>query len=134
DAAGFAYCVGPALFVGIESAAVAGGADPQLGTTVEPVFTDVGIAIFNQLAAQCFQPPGGPTPCPTRQVAIVVDETVISAPTINAESFARDQIVIAGSFTQTDADELTEALTADGELEVRPVLLLLGPVDDAGDG
>lgn len=132
---GFGYCVGPALFVEVESAGVADGADldPQLGSTVEPIFTEAGIGLFNQLAAQCFQPPGGPTPCPSRQVAIVADDIVVSAPTIQVSEFARDQIVIAGSLTPQEAKALADAMVADGLLEVRPVLLLLGP-SGATDG
>ena len=48
--------------------------------------------------------------CPTRRLAIVLDHQVISAPSINAQSFARNQIVISGAFEEEEARLLAEAL------------------------
>lgn len=123
DSEGFRYCVGPALLVEVESAAV--GSIPGAGPTVDPVFTDVGIEVFNTLAAECFVT--NQSVCPTGQVAVVSAGVVISAPTINAAAFARDQIVISGTFTDAEAAALATALSDSGRVEMRAVLLALGP-------
>jgi preprotein translocase subunit SecD len=62
---------------------------------------------FNAIAAECFN--GAPT-CPTRQLAIVLDGRVVSAPSINAPSFAADAISISGDFTESEAKELALVL------------------------
>jgi preprotein translocase subunit SecD len=62
---------------------------------------------FNAIAAQCFN--GQPT-CPTRQLAIVLDGKVVSAPSINAASFAADAISISGDFTESEAKDLALVL------------------------
>ncbi len=62
---------------------------------------------FNAIAAQCFN--GQPT-CPTRQLAIVLDGKVVSAPSINAASFAADAISISGDFSESEAKDLALVL------------------------
>lgn len=62
---------------------------------------------FNAIAAQCFN--GQPT-CPTRQLAIVLDGQVVSAPSINAASFAADAISISGDFSESEAKDLALVL------------------------
>ena len=77
---------------------------------VAPVLTDdeSGIGALNLLAGPCFER----TPdCPTGQVAMVLDGKVLSAPTIQAESFEADQIIIAGDFTQQETEELADQLS-----------------------
>ena len=71
------------------------------------VLTSDGIVQFNETIRDCFD--GAPT-CPTRQLAIVVDRVVISAPSINAPEFERDQISISGGFTQAEAEALAAGL------------------------
>ncbi|MCO8126012.1 hypothetical protein NHL50_02190 [Acidimicrobiia bacterium EGI L10123] len=71
------------------------------------VLTSDGIATFNESTRACFD--GAPT-CPTRQLAILVDRAVISAPSINAPEFERDQISISGGFTQDEAEALAAGL------------------------
>jgi len=124
DAEGFRYCVGPGVQIGIESVGAVAG---PVGPAIEPVMTEAGIETFNLLAGECFEPEAGNSPCPTGQLAIVADGRVLSAPTINAPSFARDQIVIAGSFTIEEAEVIADAMAAEQQLLVRPVLLNLGP-------
>ncbi len=63
---------------------------------------DAGIRLFNTVAGQCF---GGEPTCPTRQLAIVLDGVVESAPSINAAAFERDAIQISGAFTQERAED-----------------------------
>jgi len=65
------------------------------------------IDAFNAIAAECFS--GSPT-CPSKQLAIVLDSEVISAPTIQQPSFERDKIQISGSFTESEAKDLALVL------------------------
>ena len=62
---------------------------------------------FNAIAAECFN--GAPT-CPTRQLAIVLDGRVVSAPSINAPSFNPDDISISGDFSEGEAKDLALVL------------------------
>lgn len=124
DADGLRYCVGPALQVGIESAVAV---DAPFGPSIEPVLTEAGIEAFNLLAGECFDPTIGKSSCPSSQVAIVTDGGILSAPTINAPEFARDQLVISGGFTIEEAGVIADALAAEQMLTIRPVLLALGP-------
>jgi preprotein translocase subunit SecD len=66
-----------------------------------------GIDQFNAIAAQC-SPPS--QTCPTGQLAIVLDSVVQSAPVIQTSSFSKDDIVISGSFTESEAKDLAVAL------------------------
>jgi preprotein translocase subunit SecD len=66
-----------------------------------------GIDQFNDIAAQC-SPPS--ETCPTGRLAIVLDSVVKSAPTIQAPSFAADDIAITGEFTESDAKDLALVL------------------------
>lgn len=76
-----------------------------------------GIDAFNALAAACHATTAA---CPSGQLAIVVDGTVVSAPRINAPSFERDLISISGVFTAAEADDLA-ALLRSGAMPVRLV-------------
>lgn len=86
--------------------------------TVELAFTADGIAGFNALAATCVPasatcPPSGisqQSGQPVGSVAIELDGIVQSAPTIQAASFQRDQVVISGSFTEAEAKDLALVL------------------------
>lgn len=103
------YAVGPVSLTGsaLETARF------NLGNTgqwvVAPNFKSGsdGIGGFNAVAGQCFTK--GST-CPTGQLAIVLDGRVLSAPTINSQSFKADQIEITGSFTERTAKDLATAL------------------------
>jgi preprotein translocase subunit SecD len=114
DRDGFRYCLGPAVLdeerlTGdmVETADVGLGPD---GWQVNPTFRPGpdGIDKFNAIAGICFV--GAEDVCPTRQLAIVLDHEVISAPSINAARFNRDQIVISGAFTEEEARRLAESL------------------------
>lgn len=65
------------------------------------------IDAFNAIAGECFA--GVPT-CPSKQLAIVLDSRVVSAPTIQQASFQRDQIQISGSFSESEAKDLALVL------------------------
>ncbi len=115
DDDGLVYRLGP---VALSGAAIE-GADATRASSgdwrVQLVFRagPEGIDRFNELAGRCFE--GGPT-CPglgmdgRGQLAVVLDGTVVSAPTINVASFARDQIVISGSGDRAEAEALAVAL------------------------
>lgn len=62
---------------------------------------------FNAIAAECFN---GAATCPSRQLAIVLDERVVSAPAINAPAFDADGISITGQFTEREAKDLALVL------------------------
>jgi hypothetical protein len=106
---------------------------------IRPVFRagGSGIDVFNTLAAECYS--GTSTSCPTLaasihgQVAIVLDDVVLAAPTIDAPSFERDQITISGSFTEREARAIAAALQS-GALPVQLVPLSGGgsPAIDEG--
>ena len=121
DEDGIRYCLGPAVLEGnrltgdmIETADVS--LAPGAGWAVNPTFNagPNGIGQFNDVAAVCFL--GDEDICPSRQLAVVLDHQVISAPAINAPTFNRDQIVISGGntegtqFTEEEARRLAEAL------------------------
>ena len=83
----------------------------QSGTvwSVSPTFKGGadGIDQFNEIALTCNT---GAPECPTTQLAIVLDGTVISAPSINEAEFQRDQIQITGDFDEGEAKDLALVL------------------------
>ena len=56
---------------------------------VDVVLTEKAINQFNEIAGECYA--RAPS-CPTGRVAIVLNDTVMSAPMVQTESFQRDQI------------------------------------------
>jgi preprotein translocase subunit SecD len=84
--------------------------------TVNPVLRPgpAGIDPFNGLAGQCFARSAA---CPTGQLAIVVGDVVLAAPTINSDRFNRDQIELSGSYTAEQARNLADVLNL-GDLPV----------------
>lgn len=101
------YRLGPAEATG----EILSGASAQLqGVGQWAVAVEVrgdSIDEFNAIAAECFN--GAPT-CPTRQLAIVLDGRVVSAPSINAPAFNADEISISGDFTEGEAKDLALVL------------------------
>jgi hypothetical protein len=108
------YSLGPVRVGG--SAIESASADlNQIGDwEVRPVFRlgSPGIDSFNAAAVRCFQGDGA---CPTKQLAMVLDGTVLAAPTVIVPSFERDQITIAAGFDQQTAREVAAMLDS-GEL------------------
>ena len=104
------YVLGPTALTGDALSGASAGLD-QSGVTwlVRPTFRggEDGIDKFNAAAAQCFS--AAPT-CPTTQLAIVLDDDVISAPQIQTDSFERDQIQISGDFDESSAKDLALVL------------------------
>ena len=65
-----------------------------------------GEAAWNLLASQCNQ---GTSSCPSRQLAIVLDDIIQSAPVVN-EPFFSGSVQITGSFTEGEARSLARVL------------------------
>jgi preprotein translocase subunit SecD len=87
---------------------------------VSPIFKpgEDGIDLFNAVASQCYAAtpevcPGlgaDPSGTPRGLLGIVLDDVVLSAPSINQATFERDSISITGSFTQEEAESLAVSL------------------------
>jgi preprotein translocase subunit SecD len=103
------YQLGPTMLTGETLETARATLTPEGQWVVNPVFRAGadGIDAFNAAAAQCN---AGQPSCPTQQLAIVLDGRVVSAPSINAASFARDQIEISGAFNERSARDLSTAL------------------------
>jgi preprotein translocase subunit SecD len=117
DADGNAYRLGPTELTGRAVEDATAGLSQNGQWVVNPVFRsgEDGIDAFNALAAKCFA--GSDPTCPkvlpgadNGAVAIVLDGEVLTAPSINVASFARDQIEISGSFDQDSAQAVAVAL------------------------
>ena len=112
DANGNRICLGPTLLTGeaLETADVS--LDNFNQWTVNPVFKPGpdGIDAFNDAAGLCFAGSPDPEICPSGRLAIVLDERVVSSPSINSPTFARDQIVISGTFDEEEARDLATVL------------------------
>lgn len=108
------YLLGPTLLTGDALETARAALNQQGKWVVNPVFKPGadGIDKFNAAASQCYS--GGST-CPAQaggrgQLAIVLDGRVVSAPSINAATFSRDQIEISGDFTERTARDLATVL------------------------
>jgi preprotein translocase subunit SecD len=65
-----------------------------------------GADLWNALAARCF---AGGADCPTKQIAIILDGAVISAPVVQVPSFS-GSVQISGDFTEAEANDLAKIL------------------------
>ena len=100
------YLLGPAGAVG--KAVSSARAEVNNGQwTVHLSMTKDGIDSFNEVSGRCFR---GDATCPSKRLAIELDGIVQSAPTIQAETFKRDQIQISGSFSEHEAKDLALVL------------------------
>ena len=68
--------------------------------------TSNGNKLFNEIAALCF---AGAPECPTKQIAIVLDGIVRSAPAVNDSNFA-GTVSITGDFSEGEAKDLALVL------------------------
>jgi preprotein translocase subunit SecD len=82
------------------------GLDQFGGWAVNVTLRDDGLTAWNALAAACN---GGDSSCPSRRLAIVLDDTIQSAPTVNQPSFP-DEVQISGAFEEDDARSLARVL------------------------
>ena len=108
SAEGGTVCLGPSLLTGTTLETSEVGFDGR-EWSVNPVFLPgaAGIDQFNAVAAICFNRTAA---CPSQRLGIVLDGQVISAPTIQVDSFDRDRIVISGAFEEEEARDLNTAL------------------------
>ena len=88
-----------------------GSASPQIDQSsgrwlVTVDLREDGQAVWNALAAACF---AGDVSCPSRQLAIVLDDVVQSAPTVNQPSFSTG-VEITGAFTEQEVRSLARVL------------------------
>lgn len=82
---------------------------------IDLTFTGSGLDAFNQIANQCFV--RGPQ-CLSGQLALVYGERVLTAPAIQAPSFESNQLLISGSFSEAEANELAAAINGGGFFEI----------------
>ena len=85
-----------------------------IGWHVAPTFKPgaEGIDLFNEVSRRCH---GRAPSCPSGQVAIELDNEVVSAPTVQADSaifepFERSSITISGGFTEQEARDVALVL------------------------
>lgn len=89
--------------------------EPEVTAVEDQWGIDVGIApdalpAFNAAAAACFEQ--STSSCPTGQLAIVSDDTVISAPQVQQASFDETGLSISGSFTELQGRTLAAFITS----------------------
>ncbi len=109
DDQGQAYLVGPAGATGdvFENDAQAEVSNGQWVVVVSLRGGAAGEDQWNALATQCFN---RAETCPTGQIAIVLDGSVISAPVVQEAVFTGGSVQITGDFTQQEAEDLAKVL------------------------
>jgi preprotein translocase subunit SecD len=116
-ARGGSYCyVGPAggtgeVFKDDATARIISGSG--WGVTVSLRGGSAGEDVWNVMASECFN---ATETCPTKQLAIVLDGEVISAPTVDQPTFT-GSVQITGSFSESEARNLARVLNS-GSLPV----------------
>jgi hypothetical protein len=125
---GATFLLGPVVVGGSSFEATAAAESSETGWNVNATLTPNGLADWNAAAASCF---AGDEMCPSRQLALLLDDQVLTAPTVNASEFASD-VQIAGSFNEDEARSLAAAINAGvagfGLLSMEPT------TDGDGDG
>lgn len=116
-------CVGPAQGTGEVFERRSAAVDNQFGFSVNVRLNGAqGEATWNSLANQCFN--SAPT-CPSiqpgsnGQIAIVLDDVIQSAPSVNTTNFS-GQVSVTGQFTQDEAESLANILNR-GAFPVRMI-------------
>jgi len=108
------FKLGPVLVEGTALDTASASIDDTGKWQVNPVFKDGkdGIDAFNAAAARCNA--GSDPTCPGTagpgRLAVVLDNEVLTAPTINSANFQRDSIKISGSFDEKSAKDVALAL------------------------
>ena len=104
---GTVYTLGPVVVGGSPFEATAEAELSGDAWTVIATLTPDGLDDWNAAAA-CF---AGDDVCPSRQLAMLLDDQVITAPTVNAPEFSGD-VQISGIFTEAGARSLAAAINA----------------------
>ena len=109
DRDGQAYLVGPAGATGdvFENDARAEISNGRWVVIVSLRKGAAGEDQWNALTTQCFN---RTEVCPTGQIAIVLDGTVVSAPVVQEAVFTGGSVQITGDFTQQEAEDLAKVL------------------------
>lgn len=118
SASGQRYLVGPALLDGAAVESAFARQDAGGSWAVDVVFTEEGIAEFNDAAQRCYataatcppQPPADTSGAERGMLVLVLDGEVLVAPKITQPSFERDQIRISGGLDQRSAERQAAAL------------------------
>ncbi len=112
----FRYRLGPTAVAGdgLEGAAAQYNALAGIGWFVAPTFKPgpAGIDLFNEVSLRCHSRLPS---CPTGRVAIELDNEVVSAPAVQADSarfepFERSSITISGGFSEEEARDVALVL------------------------
>ena len=106
---GFIYLLGPAEATG-EVFSNDSAAEVSNGAWVVVAQLKSGAAgedQWNALAGKCY---AGGADCPTKQIAIILDGEVISAPVVQQAVFTGGTVQISGSFTEAEARDLAKIL------------------------
>ena len=108
------YWLGPSAVAGDSLEGAVAQFHSFIGWHVAPTFKpgSEGIDLFNAVSFRCHRREPS---CPTGQVAIELDNEVVSAPTVQADSavfspFERSEITISGRFTEQEARDLALVL------------------------
>ena len=106
---GEAYLVGPAgatgkVFTNNAQAVINNG---NWTVTVELRNGAEGADLWNALTTKCFN---RDATCPTARIAIALDGTVISAPTVQEAVFTGGNVQISGDFSESEARDLAKIL------------------------
>ena len=108
------YRLGPSAVAGDSLEGAVAQFHSFIGWHVAPTFKpgSEGIDLFNAVSRRCH---GRDPSCPTGQVAIELDNEVVSAPAVQADSavfspFERSEITISGRFTEDEARDLALVL------------------------
>jgi N-acetyl-beta-hexosaminidase len=101
--------IAPGEVLCIETGSSSTTTRPKPGTwSVQFTLTDSALQSFNGLADECVQ---RASTCPTGQVAIVVDDEVVSAPSIQSTGFERDAFSLSGGFNRATAESIAARLS-----------------------
>ena len=112
----FRYRLGPTAVAGdgLEGATAQYNALAGIGWFVAPTFKPgpEGIDLFNEVSRRCH---GRDPSCPSGQVAIELDNEVVSAPAVQGDSaffepFERSSITISGGFSEEEARDVALVL------------------------
>ena len=103
--------VGPTVEGGTGEVFAQGSASPNIDPSTGQWVTNVdlrpdGQVVWNNLAQMCFNGAGD---CPSRQLAIVLDDVIQSAPTVQTPSFP-GSVQISGAFTEDEVRSLSRVL------------------------
>lgn len=106
------FHVGPEALTGAEVATAFPGR-AETGWLVKATLTDErAVDRLNAVAADCA---ARASPCPTGQLAIALDDRVLSVPFVNRTPFSQGDVRVTGLWTEGEARALASVLEAGGD-------------------